>query len=144
MKSLKQKPKVEVARQFVGVVYRDKRGRPKVCTVPGSDGKQYQVIIRRYQFASGDQLVTTECRLDVGRGYLICLGNTCHKKLCYHSQASIDYALSEVKKVGAWCDNYEDALKLNHMKKGQIIKVKSHQGRAEMFVVVTEIIKRKL
>ncbi|RJR12444.1 hypothetical protein C4588_02080 [Candidatus Parcubacteria bacterium] len=137
MKTLSRKPKAQVGKLFVAVMYKDKKSRPKTLLIPGSEGKQYQVIIRRYE-KGVDPFISTECQLRVYNGYLLCPGNVYHSKLCYHSIAAIDFCIAEAKMVGSWCNTYEDALKLNQMKKGKIIKVKSHQSRAEMFVVVSK------
>ena len=140
MQSLAQKPKAEIASLFVGVTQRDNKRRPKVLIVPGSEGKRYQVIIRRFENLA-DKIVTCECRLETGHGYLGCLGNG-HRKgtetLCYHSQAAIDFCLKEVHLKGFWCSSYEDALKLNQMKKGQVLEIRSHQSSGRKWVVISK------
>ncbi len=87
---LSRKPKSDIASKFVGVTSFDKNGRPKTCIVPGSNGKQYQVILRRI-----GRTITTECRLIAGRnGYPTCPGNSRRKikhqeTICYHSRAAV-------------------------------------------------------
>ena len=67
--------KASIVSNFVGVTQRDKNGKPKVLIVPGSDGTQYQVILRRFvksyspfnikfqsiPFSIGPRIVVTRC-----------------------------------------------------------------------------------
>ncbi len=65
------------------ITSRNGDGEVKTVTVPGTDGKQYQVIIRRE-----NGFWTTECRLDCGKaGYDDCRGNAI--TVCYHGFAAI-------------------------------------------------------
>lgn len=135
---MKRKPKANVAQKFVGVLSKDKQGRPKTLIVPGSHGKQYHVILRRYRFASDYNMIECECRLCAGyKGYIDCPGNT-FKNLCYHSRAAVDFALAEAGYEAAWCQEYQAALSVNHLKKGQIFKVRSRQSKVEVFIVVSK------
>jgi hypothetical protein len=133
---LKTKPKVNVASTFVGVIKTDKQGRPSNLVVPGSQGKQYHVILRRFDKA----VITCECRLDVGFGHFDCQGNSNHNHpaLCYHSRASVDFALRQQNLEGAWCADYQSALTLNNLKQGVIYTVKSHQSGATVYLVVSK------
>lgn len=126
--------------QLVGVVQKDAKGRPTVLLVPGSQGKRYQVILRRVSV----DLMTCECRLEAGKiGHIGCLGNSHRGQnrrdvLCKHSQWAVQFAIEEAGMEQAWCEEYEDALKLNQIKKGKIIEVASRQGHGRMWVVVNK------
>lgn len=139
---LKQKPKASVASQFVGVTKTDKQGRPSNLIVPGSQGKRYEVILRRFNNA----VITGECHLDITYGHLDCPGNSNRKNqtLCYHVRASIDFALKEQNLDGAWCSDYQSALTLNVMKKGTIYTVKSQQSGAVVYLVVSKKVQMRL
>lgn len=149
---LKRKPKSDVAGLFVGVTSTDKMNRPKVLTVPGSNGKKYRVILRRSVVKTTDNpeqiVITSECAVETSCGHINCPGNgrgKGHQVLCYHSRAAIDFAIEHQLKngewvkswrKGSWCETYEDAVKLNQMKRGQIVLVKSWQSKAIAWVVM--------
>ena len=139
---LKTKPKVSVASKFVGVTQTDKQGRPSNLVVPGSNGKQYHVILRRFD----NVVISCECHLNITFGHLDCPGNSNrkHPSLCYHSRSACDYALKEQNLEGAWCSDYQSALTLNQMKKGVIYTIKSHQSGAVVWLVVSEKAQMKL
>lgn len=79
--------RVEIARSalpFVGVVEKDKTGKPRVLLVPGSGGKRYQVIIRR------SNVISVECRCEAGGiGYIPCKGNSLNETICRHSMTAL-------------------------------------------------------
>lgn len=134
---LTRKPKVDVAKLFVGVLTRDKNNKPKTLIVPGSQGKQYHVIVRRFP----NLMVTLECNLETGKGFVSCPGNGPHKKvesetICYHSRAALDFCMSEAGYRGIWCTSVKDAERINQINKGQIVTVKSHQNRGGIAFVV--------
>lgn len=135
---MKNKLQSKSVKNLVGVLNSDRQGRPVVMLVPGSNGKRYHVIARRID----SQLMTCECRLDVGRnGFIDCQGNG-HRKgkevLCKHSQWAVQYCIELTGMEQAWCESYEDALKLNQIKKGKVIEVCSHQASGRMWVVVNQ------
>ena len=139
MSLIERKPKSDAATLFVQALTRDKYGRPTTVIVPGTQGKRYHVIIRRFDNA----LITVECRLIAGRcGFLGCPGNGPRKgkeTICYHSRAAVNFALKEVKMTGSWCESLSDAKRLSHLG-GVIFKVKSHQNRTGVaYLVVKEI-----
>lgn len=136
---LKRKPKSDIASLFVGVLSRDKNGRPKTLVVPGSAGKSYHVIVRRYD----NRVVTLECNLNTSGGLIACKGNSSRynvksETICYHSIAAFDKCLSLAGLKGMWCKDYQSAEKLNRMYNGQIYVVKSHQNTGGVaYVIVT-------
>lgn len=76
--------KARCAISFCSVLSIDKDGKVKTVLVPGSDGKQYHVILRRY-----GGVWSGECRLDVGpTGHVPCKGNL-NGYSCYHTIAVV-------------------------------------------------------
>lgn len=142
---LKRKPKADVAKEFIGVLSKTKSGKPKTLIVPGSNGKQYHVIVRRLKNEKTNiKFVTLECRLNVHNGHIDCQGNGKRKyahseTICYHSRAAFDYCLSQAGFKGAWCTSLEDAEKLRKMTGGFVQIVKSHQSSGTAFVVVNKV-----
>ena len=133
MSLLKAKPKADVASKFVGVLSRDRDGKPKTLVVPGSGGKQYHVIVRRFP---GKKLITLECNLLTGAcGMQPCAGNT--HTLCYHTRAAFDFVVAEAGLNTAWCVDGVRAKQVAKLHKGsQYYSVKSHQNGAQVCVVV--------
>lgn len=75
---------------FAKVMSTDKDGNVKTVIVPGSDGKQYHVILRRH-----GGVWSGECRLDVGAaGHIPCKGNA-HQYSCYHCIAAVIVAAEQ-------------------------------------------------
>lgn len=95
----------------------DREGRAKTVTIPGTNGKQYQSIIRRQNGAW-----STECRLDCGgRGYQDCPGNT--KTVCYHFFAAIFAAgLDNGCRVHSVTESLKAASLLKRLVKRAVIK----------------------
>lgn len=131
-----RKPKADIAKLFIGVTSRDKNNLPKTVVVPGSSGKQYQVIIRRPKIG----LVELECRLIAGNlGYIDCKGNSLAHTLCYHSRAAFEFIAAETNRSVRWCVDEEDAKRLPSIYKYQepmIYKVKSRQSGAVAIALV--------
>lgn len=155
LKSRKQK--ANLATRFVGVLSKDKNNRPKTLEVPGSEGKRYHVILRRYRSKSGFGVISAECRLFLGIGFSDCKGNSSRNNkiaetICYHSRAAIDFTIthkwddSKEKWVDSglksfWAQNLEDAQRLQNLHKGNIFVAKSHQNSAIAFILVTKEVK---
>lgn len=124
-----RKPKRDAALNFAAVLSRDSNGRVRTVQVPGSAGKTYKVIIRR------ECGIQTECLCDTGIGLTACKGN--RKTICYHAQAAVMLAASEQGKV-SWCETFEDADRLSHLNRGQIIPVTTRQGSGKAYIVFTK------
>ncbi len=141
-----RKVKADSIRPFIGVLARNEAGNIRKAVVPGSRGKQYEVIIRRF---NGKGLVTLECLLTAGNmGYTACLGNSTKGErgtICYHSRSALDFAAQEKGFRNFWCST-ESAVKC--LKKiypeGKVLMVKSQQNGAQMWVLVVpeKVIKR--
>jgi hypothetical protein len=142
MQTLTQRQKAKLVILFSSVLTRDNKGRVKSVLVPGSNGKQYRVIIRRFTNSSHVSKLTVEChQLLNGNNICTCKGNSNQKahKICYHSQCAIDLALDDAGFTGFWCWSSQDAVKLNQMKKGQIVLVESRQNSKQYaWLVVTK------
>ncbi len=129
---MQRKPKADVARTFIGVLSRNKEGKPKTLVVPGSNAKQYHVIIRR---DAGQQLITLECNLMVGPlGMMPCQGNGA--SICYHCRAALDYAVGEAGLGTAWCGDLQIVHKLMQLHRdARTFNVRSRQSGKQMWIV---------
>jgi hypothetical protein len=111
---------------LVGVLQRDNEGRPQVLRVPGSEGKSYQVIIRRKDFLS------CECSMETGNlGYTPCEGNK--KTVCYHSIAALLASAGE--RIVVVCTDRVTAKKVSNLG-GKVHEVKSWNGGRPIWIVV--------
>lgn len=82
--------KARHAAPFASVLSTDKDGNVKTAIVPGSDGKRYHVILRRF-----GGVWSGECRLDCGpAGHIPCKGNA-HEYSCYHTITAVIVAAEE-------------------------------------------------
>ena len=146
---LKRKPKSDLAAKFVGPLS-IAQNKLHTAIVPGSNAKQYHVIIRR-----NEGTISAECRLQTSyNNHWNCQGNGPRQKqisetICYHSRAAIDYACEHTfvkidnqiitKKSGyklSWCTSHDDAKRLNKIYNGRILKIKSHQNRGGIAYVI--------
>ena len=98
--------KAKAASLFAHVNQYDVEGRVKSVLLPGSNGKQYQVIIRRNRGISTELL-------------LIINGNQTKPKyaaqITYHQMAAIMLAAEEQGYKVTWTANREDAVRLSHL-----------------------------
>ena len=119
--------KARAAARFGKVLSRDKDGRARTVLVPGSSGKQYQVILRR---AGG---LSTECRLDTGHGHLACKGNS-NGHVCYHSIAAVALATGDAGLSARFCGTEAAAKRLTRLG-GSVVSLNSRQGTGRLWVV---------
>lgn len=132
--------KVREALPFSAILKRDKKNRPTLVQVPGTEGKTYNVIIRRLRVNETFSKITLECNLVVGIGYISCLGNSPRKGthvICKHSRTALNLVLFEAGRKVRWFDSYEAAVKMRMG--GKIYCVESHQSEARAYVVTNEI-----
>lgn len=121
------------------IVTRTRDGKARTITVPGTDGKQYQVTIRR-----NNSFWTTECRCKCGAaGYEDCPGNT--KTVCYHSFAAIFAAGQDNGcRVHSVTESLKAASLLKRLVKRAVIKsLRSHQDGNRKWFHLVVILKRK-
>ena len=119
--------KARAAAQFGKITSRDRDGRVKTVLVPGSDGKQYQVILRRSPGLS------TECRLDTGHGHLACKSNA-NGYICYHSMAALTLASIDKGLSVRFCTTEYAAALLARLG-GIVVPVISRQGIGRLWIV---------
>ena len=100
---------------------KNKAGKITFLTIPGSNAKSYDEIIRRR-----NGTLTVECMLNTSGGHLACKGNSV--SLCYHA---IGGAIATIEnsgyKVVAIADQRANALRRKNLG-GKIVKVHSHQS----------------
>ena len=113
------------AANFSKVVTKTKDGLVRTVLVPGSEAKQYLVIIRR------DKMLSTECILQTSIGGVPCQGNS--KTMCYHSRAALRVAAGN-KRVH-FCECKTSALRLSHTG-GKVVSVTSRQSGKQVYIVV--------
>ena len=113
------------ATRFTKVLSYDAAKHVKTVLVPGSDCKQYLVIIRR------QGTLSTECLLQTGGGDIPCQGNS--TSLCYHSRAALRIAAGAHRLH--FCELRENAERLSHAG-GKIATVVSHQSGKKNWIVV--------
>jgi len=123
---------INSALPFIGVLQSDKLNRPTVLKIPGSEGKSYNVIIKRIDFQG---LIEVECNLDCNHhGYQPCKGNS--KTICKHSRAAINFLMIKAGFKVRWFDSYEKAYRM--MMAGKIIVIKSKQSSDKAWVVINK------
>jgi hypothetical protein len=125
-----RKVKREVAADFAAVLHKDDKGRPTSVLVPGSQAKQYKVILRRQAHI---HTIECECLLCTGKtGEVPCQGNS--HSLCYHSQAAVNLA-AQTGSV-SWCKTEHDANLVSKFNNGTVVRITSRQcKKAEAWVV---------
>lgn len=107
------KERVEKARagaKFAKITQRDKAGMVRVVVVPGSDGKQYHVILRRH-----GGIWSGECRLAVGpAGHVPCEGNS-NGYACYHCMTAVIVAAEDAGKKVQFTNSEPKARRLERL-----------------------------
>ena len=119
--------RARAAARFGKVTSRDRDGRVKVVLLPGTNGKQYQVILRR------EGTLSTECRLDTGHGHLGCKGNS-NGHVCYHSIAAVALASQDAGLSARLCSTETAAKRLARLG-GTLVSLNSCQGIGRLWVV---------
>lgn len=99
--------KARAAAQFTKVLTSDKQGRVVKVLLPGSEAKQYEVILRRNGHLSA------ECNLTTAIGRKPCQGNQI--TLCYHALAAVIVAARASDSAVSFCDRREHAESLAHL-----------------------------
>lgn len=100
--------KARASALFGKVLARDKQGRATKVIVPGSEGRQYEVILRRNGHVSG------ECNLNLGNlGYKPCEGN--QHTVCYHVLAAMVLAASVGGQRVNFCESEDHAQTLSRL-----------------------------
>jgi len=117
------------ASEFCRVMSFDKHNKPHVIIVPGHDGAQYRVIIRR------EKGLTVECHKVLGNlGFEACPGNS-NGHICYHAMAALLYAAELAEQQVALCEKSASAMRLTNLG-WKAWPVKSFQGQGVMYLAV--------
>ena len=107
-----------------------KDNKPTVIGVPGSEGRSYQVIIRRFPGK-----ISLECNLDMDKmGIVPCEGNK--KTVCYHALAALYASAKLAGQTVSICHNETDAKRLANMSHGMVALVESWNGGKPMYMMV--------
>jgi len=115
-------------REFVYVLARDCEGRPSQFLVPGHEGRQYKITLKR------NGKLRAECQ-QVGSimHFTACKGN--QRCVCYHVLAACIVSASEQSKELSWCESQADAERLARIE-GKVFTVKSAQSGKVAYGVV--------
>lgn len=120
--------KAKQAATFSKILARDVSGRVTSVLTPGSDGKQYRVILRR------NGHITTECQCQTSGGDVACQGN--QHAVCYHSLAALIVAAEARDGQVSFCESKDKADNLSHTGR-TVSRVTSHQCEsAELWMAV--------
>ena len=120
--------KAKQAVPFCKILARDVSGRVTSVLTPGSEGKQYRVILRR------NGHITTECQCQTSGGDVVCQGN--QKAVCYHSLAALIVAAEARDGQVSFCESKDKADNLAHTGR-TVSRVTSHQcENAELWMAV--------
>lgn len=125
--------KAKAGVQFAAITSRDNQNRVKTVLVPGSEGKQYEVIIRREK-VNGLIVFSGECNCKTSCGNVPCKGNG--KSVCYHVLIGIMKAVEEHGTKIAFCADEKRAKKLSNLG-GLVFRVTSYQGQGELYAVAS-------
>jgi len=110
---------------------KNKAGLITALTVPGSNAKTYDEIIRRH-----NGTLTVECLLNTRGGHMRCKGNDI--SLCYHAIAG---AIATVEnsgyKVIAIADQRANALRRKRIG-GKMVEVRSYQSGKPLWMLYEE------
>jgi len=121
--------KAKAAAKFAAIVTRDRDNKPATLVVPGTSGKRYQQILRRSK-----RVITSECRLETGSGYVNCKGNS-NGHVCYHSIAATIAVAQDAGCSVSFCSSEQDADRLAHMG-GSVAQLGSRQSGARICIVI--------
>ena len=117
------------AARFAGVIQRNSADKPTMITVPGHNGKQYDVIVKRLEGG----LLVCECRLYTGKnGYAPCPGSNF---VCYHALGSVIAVAQDSGYSLVLCHSEKDAKRLINRYGGAVLKVVNKVGSDEVFAV---------
>ena len=126
--------RIEKARQLaklglIAILKKDKQGRPTLLKVPGTEGKSYQIVIRRNKGTS------VECNLDMaGLGLTPCQGN--QKVVCYHAISALIYSAFSQGKEIAIAESHDSVERLSHIYNGTVHRVDSWNGGRPIYICV--------
>lgn len=108
------------------VMRRDRLGRVNHVLVPGSDGKQYNVYLKR------EKGLVAECQLITGVGEKPCQGN--HVTLCTHCMSALLVAADAFET--ALCKNILSAYAVKRLHPGaKVTSVTSKQANKTFYLV---------
>ena len=109
------------------ILQRDSKGVIRVVVIPGTEGKQYHVILRR-----DGETMRGEGRLMTGIGEIDCEGSA--NVVCYHAISAVEVAAKEKQLHLAWTKCEEDATRRSHLG-GKKYKVVSRQSGKSLWTV---------
>ena len=113
--------RIEKARALVPltrVMHRDSLNRPSVVLVPGSEGRQYSVIVRRTT-----SYISTECMLCTSNGNINCKGG--EHTVCYHAAAALLRCMDDSKVKAHVCTTLPAAKRVKNLLHGTIFTIYS-------------------
>jgi len=128
----KRVKKARMAVTFAAIVKRNRLNQPTVVRLPATKGTHNEVIIGR----SGN-LMTTECRKDIGRGFDYCKGQA--QTVCYHAMAAIIVVAAEAGYDVRFTANKEDAINLTNLG-GKFFEIRPSHKRYDPATAVFAVV----
>ena len=120
--------KAKAATHFASCKY-DRDGKLKSVVLPGSNGKSYQVIIRRNRGMS-TELILLVNGFQTKPSYAA--------QVTYHQMAAVMLAASKSGYRVTWCANRDDAARLARLG-GRVFGVRNHDNpQSKMWAVMKE------
>ena len=127
--------RTKIARQAIPFSRITENTRERVVVlVPGSQGKQYRVIVRRDD--PRQKGLTVECHCLTGIGAVPCKGNGAGT-LCKHGMTALLLMAMGKGKTISFCATPEDAKVTARMKKGLVARFKVWKKPAELWGCVS-------
>lgn len=124
--------KARKAQIFTSVLHKTKTKIGATILVPGTDGKQYHVILRWIKL-DGEMALRAECLKKIGVGHKDCSGNCV--SVCYHVMAAVIRYASENNKKISICHNRNH--QLENLTNGKAYQVISRQSRKSFWIMVS-------
>lgn len=119
--------KAKAAMQFAKVTQRDKDGKIRSVILPGSEGKRYQVILRRDNRGLTSELLLLVNNSQLKPGYT--------NQITYHQMAAVQMAANGNGYKVAWCANKNDAERLAKLG-GRIFTFRNFDNRESVMYAV--------
>ena len=107
--------------------------RVKAVVIPGSQAKQYEVLLTVWKLHAG-QAMYTECRVSTAVGNPPCKGNS-NGHICYHALTALMVRAARSNVSILFCSTAEDAERLSRLG-GKVVDIYSRQGHGRLWSVV--------
>ena len=107
--------------------------RVKAVVIPGSQAKQYEVLLTVWKLHTG-QAMYTECRISTAFGDPPCKGNS-NGHICYHAITALMVRAARSQVSISFCSTAKSADRLSRLG-GRVVDIYSRQGRGQLWAVI--------